>query len=135
ADPRSGRGSHKSALEKDGERAVAARFDRRQFGATRNAKSPTAAVIALAGRLDNTVSHFIRKFNSIAGLRQAMPENQAEMSSSMRERRAATSITGAWLVLAVAGCSSEGPSKGPPVYPVEGVVKLKGQPVAGADIV
>src|SRR5437773_583041 len=62
----------RAPLRWDGERAVAARFDRRQFGATRNAKSPTAAVIALAGRLDNTVSHFIRKFNSIAELGQSM---------------------------------------------------------------
>ena len=33
------------------------------------------------------------------------------------------------------GCNAgDGGSKGPPVYPVTGVVKLKGQPVAGADI-
>jgi len=38
-------------------------------------------------------------------------------------------------MLALFGCNSEGPSKGPAVYPVEGVVKLKGQPIAGADIV
>jgi len=46
-------------------------------------------------------------------------------------------VASAWAVflLTLAGCSSVGPSKGAPVYPVEGVVKLKGQPVAGADIV
>lgn len=33
------------------------------------------------------------------------------------------------------GCNGGGASSGPPVYPVTGVVKVKGQPVIGADIV
>src|SRR6266481_1744166 len=63
-----------------------------------------------------------------------MPENEAEMSIIERPQ-AAAAISWTMVVLALLGCESAGPSKGAPVYPVEGVVKLKGQPVVGADIV
>jgi hypothetical protein len=37
--------------------------------------------------------------------------------------------------LSLAGCGDSSGPAGPPVFPVTGVVKLNGQPVAGADIV
>jgi hypothetical protein len=43
----------------------------------------------------------------------------------------ALAILGGTLV----GCGAAGGSGGPPVFPVTGVVKVNGQPVAGADIV
>lgn len=49
--------------------------------------------------------------------------------------RAFTALGCAVAMLALVGCSSGGGSSGPAVYPVTGIVKHKGQPVAGADIV
>jgi hypothetical protein len=45
-------------------------------------------------------------------------------------------LAGTLVSLSLAGCGSRGGgSSGPPVFPVKGVVKLNGQPVAGADVV
>jgi len=45
-------------------------------------------------------------------------------------------LAGIVLSTAIFGCNGDGGrSSGPPVYPVTGVVKVKGQPVVGADIV
>jgi len=83
--------------------------------------------------MDNTVSHFFLKFNSDRVEPVQLHIEEPEMSSMPRCQAAAA--IGAIVALIGTGCSSEGPSKGQQVYPVEGVVKHKGQPVAGADIV
>jgi hypothetical protein len=45
-------------------------------------------------------------------------------------------LAGSVVCMAILGCNrGGGGSSGPPVYPVTGVVKLKGQPVVGADII
>src|SRR3954471_18982221 len=93
------------------------------------------AAIAPAGGLVHTVSHSVPKFNSFLVLCQVSRGNTEKINMSVRLPVGAACGGFVALVLSLIGCSSEGPSKGAPTYPVEGVVKLKGQPVVGADIV
>ena len=55
--------------------------------------------------------------------------------SHQNSARAFAALALAMLCVPVAGCGAAGGSGGPAVFPVTGVVKLNGQPVAGADIV
>jgi hypothetical protein len=64
-------------------------------------------------------------------------ENPAKfnISSHLRRHLPCLPFAIAIIGLSLAGCGEGGAPAGSPAYPVTGVVKLNGQPVAGADIV